>query len=474
MADGGEGALWARPATEVVGLLRRREVSPDELMDALEARVGAVDPVVNALPTLCFDRARRAAKARGGMLPAEDVLCGLPVPIKDSIPVAGVRTTFGSRAFADHVPERSDAVVEALECRGALVFAKSNTPEFEAGANTFNEVFGATRNPWNIAWSAGGSSGGAAVAVATGMAWAAQGTDFACSLRNPASFSGVVGLRPSPGVVPMGPNLVPFQTLSVAGPIARTVGDCGLFLDAMATGRVERPCMARPPGRDTYAAAAARPACPERVACSADLGITPVDPAVRAVFARSMGALSRNGISPVEVAPDVGEAHQSFRALRALQFATAWGHLLPAHRDRLKPDVVWNIEEGQKLSGEAIIRADRARAEIRARVLAVLDEHDFLILPTSIVAPYAIDERYVASCDGTAFADYLQWMAIAYVISLTGCPAISVPAGFTDAGQPVGLQIVGKPYAEADLLSFAAAAEGIWGAALSRPITPAG
>lgn len=462
--------LWTRSACAVVELLRRREISPLEALDSLEARINAVDDKVNALPTLCFDRARKAAAARPDT--STDILCGLPVAIKDSAPVAGVRSTWGARVFADHVPDRSDAVVTTIEAHGGLVYAKSNTPEFEAGANTFNEVFGATRNPWNTDWSAGGSSGGAAVAVATGMAWLAQGADFACSLRNPAAFCGVVGLRPGIGRVPQGPNGVPFQTLTVQGPIARTVADCGLFLDAMCGAASCDPFATAPADAGQFRTAAARPERPARIAFSADLGITPVAASVRKVLDDAVAKLERAGVTPAPVSPDLGAAHGAFRTLRALQFATAWGHLLPAERERIKPDVIWNIEEGQALSAEAIIRAERDRAILRTRVLDVLARHDFLLVPTSIVPPYPLTQRYVAECEGVTFDNYLEWLAIAYVITLTGCPAISVPAGFTPEGQPVGLQIVAAPGREADLLSAAAFVEDLLGAGLQQPMDP--
>ncbi|RDD62188.1 amidase [Ferruginivarius sediminum] len=464
-------AYWARSAVEVVSLLQSGEITPNELLDSLEDRVSEVDRHVNALPTLCFDRARRAARSCSRMDKRRGPLWGLPVAIKDSVPVAAVRTTYGSRAFAEHVPERSAGLVELIEARGGIVYAKSNTPEFEAGANTFNEVFGATRNPWDVRLSAGGSSGGAAVAVATGMAWLAQGTDFACSLRNPASFNGVVGLRPGPGVVPQGSNGVPFQTLSVAGPIARSVADCGLFLDAMAGHSSQDPLSFDGSGR-RYTEAAATPRCPARIAFSADLGITAVEDGVVSICRSAVAALGGEGIDVIETHPDMREAHWAFRTLRALQFATAWAHVLDDHRNELKPEVVWNIEEGLALTAEDIVAAERARAAICARVVEFLAEYEFLLLPTAIVPPFPLEQRYVDRCAGLKFDNYLEWMAIAYAISLTACPAISVPCGLTEEGVPVGLQIIARPRAERALLSFAAFVEEMFGVYLSLPIDP--
>ncbi len=463
--------IWTLDATQVVDLLRKGDITPHDILDSLEHRIKAVDPAVNALPTLCFDRAHKAADQRTTQA-QNDILCGLPVAIKDSSLVSGVRSTYGSRAFEHHVPDHSDAIVHTIEHSGGIVYAKSNTPEFEAGANTFNEVFGVTKNPWNTGWSAGGSSGGAAVSVATGMAWLAQGTDFACSLRNPASFCGVVGLRPGIGMVAQGPNRAPFQTLSVAGPIARNVADCGLFLDAMCAPADIDPYARQQWPAHHFRTAASGPKKPTKIAFSTDLGITPVDPSVAAIMDTAVATLRSEGVHANQVTPPLDGTDSSFRTLRALQFATLWGHLLPEYRDVLKPDVVWNIEDGQSLSADTIITAEHDRARIRQEILSVLHSHEFLILPTSIVPPYPLEQRYVEECNGQKFSNYLEWMAIAYVITLTGCPAISVPAGMTPLGQPVGLQIVARPGCEADLLSCAAFAEQAFGHRLQNPVTP--
>ena len=398
-SQSGGNEIWQLDAVKVVELLKSRQLSSEDVLAALETRVSAVDPLVNALPTLCFERAYERAKLlEKNPSDAKSTLAGLPVAIKDSVPVEDVRTTYGSLAFKDNVPTHSDAVVRKIENSGGLIYAKSNTPEFEAGANTFNEVFGTTRNPWDLSRSAGGSSGGAAVAVATGMAWLAQGTDFACSLRNPAGFNSVVGLRPSIGVVPQGPNNVPFQTLSVSGPIARSVADCGLFLDAMAGSDPFDP-FACDGISGCYLAAAQSPAKPKRIGFSMDLGLGPVDPAVREIVTNAINKITKVGVEVVETHPDMSGAHEAFRTLRALQFATAWGDLLPGYREVLKPDVVWNIEEGYKLNAEMIARAEQKRMGIRVRLLSFFDTYEALVLPTSIVPPYPRDQRYVSSCD---------------------------------------------------------------------------
>ena len=256
MADrNGKDGLWRRSALEVVALLRREEVTPLDLLEVLERRIAAVNPAVNAVVTTCFERAREHAEALMQRPPSErGPLAGLPVAIKDSVPVAGVRTTSGSLVYKDWVPEHSDYLVERLEARGGIVYCKTNTPEFEAGGNTFNEVFGATLNPWGTGLSAAGSSGGAAVALATGMAWLAQGSDMAGSLRNPASFCGVCGLRPTPGRVASGPSAMPYQTMGVSGPMARRVADLAFFLDAMSGADRRVPLALEAPNQSFLAA----------------------------------------------------------------------------------------------------------------------------------------------------------------------------------------------------------------------------
>lgn len=466
--------IWQLDAVKVVELLKSRQLSPGEVLTALEKRVSAVDPLVNALPTLCFERAYERAKSlEKTSSDAKSTLAGLPVAIKDSVPVEDVLTTYGSLVFKDNVPTYSDAVVHKIESRSGLVYAKSNTPEFEAGANTFNEVFGSTRNPWDLSRSAGGSSGGSAVAVATGMAWVAQGTDFACSLRNPAGFNNVVGLRPSIGVVPQGPNNVPFQTLSVSGPIARSVADCGLFLDAMAGADPIDP-FSFDSIAGCYLKSAQSPTRPKRIGFSMNMDLVPVDTAVREIVTKAIEKIAKTGVEVVEAHPDMSGAHEAFRTLRALQFATAWGGLLSDHREILKPEVVWNIEEGFKLNAEIIAKAEQKRMRIRRRLLSFFENHEALILPTSIVPPYPLDQRYVSSCDGIEFSNYLEWMATSYAITLTGCPSISIPAGFTQKGLPVGMQIVMPPKSDAKLLSVAAFFEADLGLRLKRPIDPVG
>ena len=365
-----------------------------------------------------------------------------------------MRSTRGSPIFTDHIPATSDHVVERVEAQGGIVYAKSNTPEFGAGANTFNEVFGATRNPWNIALSAAGSSGGSAVALATGMAWLAHGSDLGGSLRNPASFNGIVGLRPSPGRVPSGPGSDMFSTLPVDGPMARNVDDLALFLDALSGHEPREPLSFDAPA-ESFRSIAARRHKPLRVAFSADLGITPVDPEISSICRSAAQQLEALGIPVEEAHPDFTGAHEAFQTLRARDFATGLSELLETHRAQLKPEVIWNIEKGLALKQAELSRASILRSEIMGRVATFFETYDLLLTPATIVPPFPVEQRYPTECNGQGFETYIDWLAIAYAITLVSLPALSLPCGFTQAGLPVGLQMVGRSRGEGVLLSHA-------------------
>jgi amidase len=459
-------------ACAVIDRLNAGEVTPLDLLDTLEARIGEVEGAVNALPTLCFDRARKhAAELMKKPLGQRGLLAGMPVPIKDLTNVAGVLTTQGSPIYKDDVPARSDLLVEHLEASGALIYAKSNTPEFGAGANTFNEVFGATRNPWDTSRSAAGSSGGAAVALATGTAWLAHGSDMGGSLRNPASFCGVVGLRPSIGRVAHTPVAKIDRNLGVQGPMARNVEDLALLLDAMSGEHAADP-LSLPSPQTSFLAAARSRRRPLRVAYSPDLGITPVDPEVAAITHKAAGRFTEAGIIVEEAHPDLREAHDCFQVLRAFDFAISKAGLLREKRDLLKPEVIWNIEQGLKLTVDDLIRAEAQRVAMTARTLAFFQTYDLLLCPATIVAPYPIENRYVAECAGQTFDNYVEWLGIVYAITLVCCPALSLPCGFTSTGLPVGLQMVAAPRGDAQLLAGAAVLEDILGLRGTTPIDP--
>jgi amidase len=464
--------LVRETACAIVDKLKAGDVTPLDLLDVLEKRISEVDGKVNALPILCFERARDHAKELMKKPATErGLLAGLPVPIKDLFDVAGVRNTQGSPIFKDRIATRSDIVVEHLEGNGAVVYAKSNTPEFGAGANTFNEVFGATLNPFDTSRSAAGSSGGAAVALATGMAWLAHGTDMGGSLRNPASFCGIVGMRPSIGRVAHTPLAMIDRNLTVHGPMARNVEDLALLLDAMSGEYPDDP-LSLPKPSASFLSGARSGKKPRRVAYSPDLGITPVDPEVAAITRKAAERFAEAGASVEEAHPDLREAHECFHVLRAFDFAVTKAALLRKHRDLLKPEVVWNIEEGLKLSVEQLERAEAQRVAMTARAVEFFKTYDLLLSPTTIVAPFPVQDRYVAECAGRKFDNYVEWLGIVYAITLACCPAMSLPCGFTASGLPVGLQIVAPPRGEASLLAGAKALEDILGLRGTTPIDP--
>src|SRR5450432_4046478 len=459
-------------ACAIVEQLNSGAVTPLDLLDALETRIAEVDGKVNALPTLCFDRARTQAKElMKKPIGKRGLLAGLPVPIKDLTAVAGVLTTQGSPIYTDAIPARSDLLVEHLEANGAVIYAKPNTPEFGAGANTFNEVFGAKRDPWDLSRSAAGASGGAAAALATGTAWLAHGSDMGGSLRNPASFCGVVGLRPSIGRVAHTPVSQIDRNITVHGPMARNVEDLALLLDAMSGEHPADP-LSLPPLPVSFLSAARSGNKPKRVAYSPDLGITPVDPEVAAITRKAAARFAEAGVIVEEAHPDLREAHECFHVLRAFDFAISKAALLRTKRDLLKPEVIWNIEQGLKLTVEQIERAEGQRVAMATRTLEFFRTYDLLLAPATIVAPFPIENRYVAECAGKKFDNYVEWLAIVYAITLVCCPALSLPCGFTASCLPVGLQMVAAPRGEARLLAGAKVLEDILGVLGTRPIEP--
>lgn len=464
--------LTARDAVE---LLRKGEITPVELVDAAAERIAEVEPAVNALPTLAIERAREHAQRLMKEGAPKDApagyLYGLPVAIKDLKDVAGVRSTKGSPIFADHIPERSDYLVENIEAKGGMVIAKSNTPEFGAGANTFNEVFGKTRNPWDTSKTCGGSSGGSAVALATGEVWLASGSDLGGSLRIPASFCSVVGMRPSPGRVPHGPKDLPFASLSVEGPMARTVGDLALFLDTQAGQAALDPISIPAPTRP-FVDAVDSPVAPKRVAYTSDLGIAPVDPEVRSICEGAVKRFEEFGAAVEGATIDLHDAEEIFQTLRAAQYAAQFGKLLAEHRDLLKQGVVWNIEKGQALSSEDVNRAELARGALYNRTAGFFRDYDLLISPAVLVPAYDINQPFVSEAGGVKFDNYVSWLVMSFALTLTACPSISVPCGFTAAGLPVGLQITAPRGEEATLLSAAALFEQALGLNTGVPIDP--
>jgi amidase len=424
------------------------------MVDAAAARIEAVEPKVNALPIRFLDEARAHAKA---FRPASEDhpgwLAGLPIAVKDYNDVAGQLTTAGSPIYANHRAREDDRTVATLRANGAIPLAKSNVPEF-AGSHTFNPVWGVTRNPWDLGRTAGGSSGGAAAALAAHEVWLANGSCLGGSLRIPASFCGVVGLRPSPGVVPRGDGLPAFDSLWVEGPMARTVSDLALMLDAMAMPTTHDP-LSRPVPAGGFQAAMRRGRPPRRIGFSANLGLRSVDPEVAELCRRAAQRFGDMGCAVEGSVPDFSGAIDSFQVLRALLFADVRGDLLPVERPRINPDIVWNIEKGQALGAAEIIAAQRDRNALFHRVARFFDHHDLLVCPTVAVPPFPVEQRFPTEIAGERLTTYIDWMFLTFVITLTGCPAISLPCGLTREGLPVGIQLVGRPYGDAELLGFA-------------------
>jgi len=443
------------PARRLARLLRTRAVSAVEVVRAFIAQTEKVNPRVNAivtfLPEAALAAARRidARRRRGGELP---VLAGLPIAYKDMIATRGIRTTYGSPIYADNVPAGDHVLVERLTAAGTITIGKTNTPEFAAGSQTFNPVFGTTRNPWDLSRTCGGSSGGAAVAVACGMLPFADGSDLGGSLRNPGNFNNVVGFRPTPGRVPSYPTTDAWATLSVLGPIARSVDDAAFLFSAMAGPDPRAPISIAEPG-SRFAKPLARDFRKVRIAWWSSAGgrlagdeDIPVDARVTAVLERARRVFESLGCIVEEAHPDLRGADEVFRVLRALGFVQRCGPLLEKHRSRMKDTVVWNVEEGMKLDGPRIARAMSLRSELYRRMREFMERYEFLCLPVNQVPPFPASEPYVTEINGVKLATYIDWMKTAYYVTVTSHPAISVPAGFTDDDPPlpVGLQIVGR------------------------------
>jgi amidase len=448
--------LCFTPARALARLIRTRKVSASEVMRAFIAQIERVNPKVNAIVTFLPEQALKAAKALDRKKSSAP-LAGLPIAYKDLVPTKGIRTTFGSPIYADHVPTENHAIVDRLSAAGAITIGKTNTPEFGAGSQTFNEVFGATRNPYDLSKTCGGSSGGAAVAVACGMLPFADGSDLAASLRNPGNFCNVVGFRPTPGRVPNWPAVNGWQTLSTAGPIGRTVEDVAFLLSAMAGPDPRSPASIGEPGA-VFNRSLKRDFRKARVAWSRDLGGLPVERAVTDVLEPQRKIFTQLGCVVEDAEPDLAAATEAFHTLRALGFLDRLP-LYRKHRGKLKDTVIWNIEEGLALTGERIARGNELRTQVFHRMRTFLEKYDFLLCPVNQVVPFPVDQPYPTEIAGVKMDNYIDWMKSCYYITTTSHPAISVPAGFTPEGLPVGLQIVGRYRDDFGVLQLAHAFE---------------
>jgi amidase len=447
-------------------------VSAVELVREHLDRIERANAAVNAIVTLVPERALAAAqeadrrRAAGEPLP---LLHGLPIAHKDLVDTAGVRTTYGSPSFRDHVPDVDELLVSRIREAGAIMVGKTNTPEWGAGSHTFNPVFGPTRNPWDTSRSAGGSSGGAAAALACRMLPLADGSDLGGSLRNPAAWNGVVGLRPTPGVVPSWPSDSPWLPFSVDGPMARTAADVALLLRAMAGPDPRAPLSQRVAPLDLELPLDAD-LRGRRVAWSRSLGGLPIDPAVLAAVEPAVARLADLGLDVAEDEPDLAGADTAFETWRAFGFALSLGELYDTDGGRMKETVRWNVERGRALTVTDLTTATRLHAELHARALALFERYDYLACPVTQVEPFPVEVEYPEEVAGVAMGSYLEWMRVCSRISVTGCPAISIPAGLSANGLPVGLQLVARPFAERALLEAAHAIDGLTG--YSRLVPP--
>ena len=448
-------------AVELAKKIRKREFSALEVMEAHLAQIEKVNPQVNAivtiLPELALKNAKMAdEKLSRGIDPGP--LYGLPVAHKDLVPTKGIRTTFGSKIYKDFVPSEDALIVERLRESGAIMVGKTNTPEFGAGSQTFNEVFGATLNPYDLSKTCGGSSGGAAVAVACRMLPFADGSDLGGSLRNPANYCNVVGFRPSVGRVPSWPNESGWNSFSVDGPIAKTVEDVSLMLSVLAGPDSRSPISLSASG-DIFMGSLERNLKGIRIAWSSDLGGLPVDSKITKVLESKRNVFEDLGIIVEDKAPDFDDADQVFKSFRAWYFELKLGSLLPKHREKLKKTVLWNIEVGEKLSGKELGIAEINRTKLFHRLQKFMQKYDFLALPVSQFPPFPVEQEFVSEINGIKMDTYLDWMKSCYFISVTGHPAISVPCGFTVDGLPVGIQLVGRHQDDLGVLQLAHAFE---------------
>lgn len=462
--------------------LRRRigtkEVSPVEALDSCLARIEAANDTLNAVVAMAAERARDEAKAaEKAVRDGEDLgpLHGLPIGIKDLNATAGLRTTYGSLLYEDNVPEEDERLVAAIREAGGIVFAKTNTPEFGAGANTRNRVYGATGNPFDPVLTCGGSSGGSAAALAAGMMPLASGSDFGGSLRTPAGFCGVVGFRPTPGVVPHELRQVGLSPLPVQGPMGRTVADAALLLSAMVDWDARDP-YSGPVDLTLEQAPQTIDLSSLRIAVSEDLGTAPVDNDIRAVFRARVDRMKRFFATCDSRDPDLGSVHEVFEVLRGVNFIAAHKERIENHRDRLGPNVIDNTDRALAYTAADVAWASIEQTKIYRRFLALMDEVDVLICPTCAVSPFPHEEWSVKQINGEPMDTYMRWLTLTYGITMTTHPVAVIPCGVDHKGLPFGIQIVGRYQDDARLLQIAHSIEQAFATdgELARPIPDLG
>jgi amidase len=458
-------------AREMARLIRLKKLSAREALQAHLKQIERVNPKVNAIVTLVPEMAADAAKqadeaqARGAVL---GPLHGLPIAHKDLVDTQGIRTTYGSPLFKDFIPKEDDLIVQRLRRAGAITIGKTNTPEFGAGSQTFNTVFGATHNPYDTTKTCGGSSGGAAVSLACGMLPIADGSDTGGSLRNPPAFCNVVGFRATPGRVPNPKAAFGWSTLSTSGPLARSVADVALLFSAIAGPDPHAPLSLQEPG-ESFARPLDRSFKGVRVAWFRDLGGVPFDPRVRAVIDAQRKVFESLGCVVDQAEPDFTGAEFAFKSLRAWTSAATHGERIKTHRAAYKDTLLQEIEEGLRLTGSDLARAETLHAQVWRRFQTFLEAYEYFVLPTTQVPPFDVNQPYPTEINGMKMGSYIDWMKSCWYISITGNPAISVPAGFTPEGLPVGLQIVGRNQADFAVLQMAHAFESATRVGERRP-----
>ena len=451
-------------ASDIAQWIRTREISARDVMAAHLEQIERVNPKVNAIVTMLDgDELLDKASYSDDVLSKEGPddlgpLHGLPVGIKDLQPTAGIRTTCGSRIFKDFIPTEDSLTVQRYKDAGAIVIGKTNTPEFGAGSQTFNEVFGTTLNPYDLTKTCGGSSGGASVALACGMMPIAQGSDFGGSLRNPAAWSNVVGMRNSIGTVPVHPAPLGYTSESVTGGMARTVADVALQLVALAGPDPRVPNALIQPS-SVFGQPLDREFAGTRIAWSRNVGGAPIDPVINEALDSQRHIFENLGCVVEDAEPPLEDAGEIFHTLRAAIFAHQHEANIRDHRELVKETIIWNAEQGMRLSALEVKKAEEARTALYVRMADFMSRYDYLVLPVTSVPPFAADEEYPSEVAGKPLANYLEWMAPCSSITVTGLPAISVPAGFDPAGLPAGLQIVGRQRADFSVLQLAHAFE---------------
>ncbi len=450
--------LWKNTASDIQLLLQKKEVSPLEVLYSSIERINEINPLINAVVTIEEEQAIDNLKniQHGD---TDSVLKGMPILVKDINDVKGMKTTYGSQLFSNHIPKESDIIVETIVENGGNILGKTNIPEFAAGSHTYNKVFGTTKNPWNTEVSSGGSSGGSAAALASGMAWFATGSDLGGSLRNPASWCGVAGLRPTPGLVPHGPSKLPFLNLSVDGPMARNVEDLAIFLDAMVSHNNKDPLSFSKTPNSYHKELVSNNEKKHLIGFTDDFGIFPCDHEVRDMIKNTIKLFESLGHKVENVYPDMKNSEKSFQKIRAYMFYANYKFLLQKDQRLIKDEVIWNIQKGSKLTIDELVEAEEQRLKIYKNAIEFFEKFDFLVIPSSIVPAFSINEKWVKKVEDTVFDNYVSWLMIAACISLTGCPSLALPTSFSNNNAPIGIQIVAPPYQESKLLNFAKSVE---------------